>query len=172
VFLVLSALLAMYHLLPVLEGSIGEGGSCWQAVLTYWRRRARRILPGYLLANVLIAVVFRTTPADLPLVARQARKAAHEGCPSGQATNLLFLTNTQSMMQACGAYTAHTAVLAAHHPCLLLTLLAILTITQALTFGPPLWQCTCTLPSRCCCVRCAHACLASAAASCSPWQPR
>lgn len=110
VFLVLSALLAMYHLLPVLEGSIGEGGSCWQAVLTYWRRRARRILPGYLLANVLIAVVFRTTPADLPLVARQARKAAHEGCPSGQATNLLFLTNTQSMMQACGAHFWTTAV--------------------------------------------------------------
>ncbi|KAL4855648.1 Chaperone protein DnaJ [Chlorella vulgaris] len=110
VFLVLSALLAMYHLLPVLEGSIGEGGSCWQAVLTYWRRRARRILPGYLLANVLIAVVFRTTPADLPLVASQARKAAHEGCPSGQATNLLFLTNTQSMTQACGAHFWTTSV--------------------------------------------------------------
>ncbi|EFN54651.1 hypothetical protein CHLNCDRAFT_52968 [Chlorella variabilis] len=109
-FLVLSAVLATYHLLPVLEGSGGKGNgsaakqhgsSCRQVVLKYWRRRALRILPAYAVANLLALVMFWPT-RQLPPLGSQARDVSYGRCPHALWANVFFVTNRLSLPQTCG----------------------------------------------------------------------
>lgn len=104
----LSALLATYQLLPALEsgasgGAKQPGAPTWRVVLTYWRKRALRIVPAYAVANLLALALFRPTSGEVPSLAGQARSLKYSGCPASLWANALFLTNSLSTPETCGA---------------------------------------------------------------------
>ena len=118
VLVVLSALLATYHLVPALEGSCitaadakkrdgdaSGGGSCWAVVRAYWRRRAARILPAYAAANLLMLAAFAPAGRRSGALAPDLARAAHlcfANCPRGLVHNALLRTNTLSVQETCG----------------------------------------------------------------------
>lgn len=99
VLLVVSAALAAWQLIPQLEGRYHEPPSCLHLVLRYWRRRARRILPAYLLTNLAAAVALG--PADATREVAAARWMHFHSCPRTVLANLLFVQNFLGT-RACG----------------------------------------------------------------------
>lgn len=107
VLFILSAALATYHLLPPLEARPGTPPCT--VVLAYWRRRAARILPLYLLAN-LAAVTAAWGPSDPPQEALFARYLHFTNCPTTLWANFLFAQNMLGV-RACGELAAVCAAL-------------------------------------------------------------
>lgn len=99
-FLIVGALLAAHQLVPELERAAAPGdGGAWHAVRGYWRRRALRLLPAFLVVVALSAV---GAPASLAAPeARAARATCHIDCPGGTWLNLALLTH-QRWQQSCG----------------------------------------------------------------------
>lgn len=143
VFLALSSTLAVYHLLPELEG--GSGSSCstrpagcsscsnstgatsgpalrsdnrhnncskgalpvTRVVLRYYARRARRIVPAYAAANLLILLLeagarhAQQNGRGLSPLASAAKNFCFAQCPQGLWANALFVTHLLGR-QGCG----------------------------------------------------------------------
>lgn len=110
-FLIVTGLLSAYQLIPALEGSSSKGGSkasasagasCRSVVLSYWRRRALRLLPAFAATNLLMLVGLGPSSLEgLPLEAQLGRRFAFGSCPAGIWRNALFLTNLD-FSKACG----------------------------------------------------------------------
>lgn len=105
-FLVATGMLAAYQLLPQLEGASTRQASPARApspaavVLRYWRRRAARILPAYVAANLLVLLALG--PATGLTVEQTVARAYNYGqCPGGLWRNALFITNLEPT-QGCG----------------------------------------------------------------------
>ena len=89
---------------PCSGGGGGGGQSCAGVVAGYWRKRAARILPAYLLANLLFLATF-LPGQSLPPAAQLAKHLAFAACPKGVGNNLLFLTNAGvTATNTCGAW--------------------------------------------------------------------
>ena len=112
-FLVLGALLATYHLVPALErvpsGPKQRGDSCLRVVRAYWWRRALRILPAYLTANLAMLVMFWGGPSAMPWppVAAHAIGIMYAACPRALWANAIFATN--QIADNCGACASPSA---------------------------------------------------------------
>lgn len=91
VLFVLSALLAAMQLLPTLEDRRTRAPSFRAVVLRYWRRRAARILPAYLVTTLLAVVALG--PAEPQKEAVVQRWMHLSACPSAAWANLLFIQN-------------------------------------------------------------------------------
>lgn len=139
-FLAMSSMLAVYHLLPELEGSCSsstrpaaiEAGnkgmtpgcatlacdsrhsrdkanlaSIPRAVLRYYARRVRRIVPAYATANLLILLLVaaarhaQQTAGGLSPLAAAAKDFCFTHCPSGMWANALFVMHFLGR-QGCG----------------------------------------------------------------------
>jgi hypothetical protein len=100
-FLVLSAALATYQLLPQLEarGAGTAPPSCALVVLRYLRQRALRLLPSYA-ATVMLAIL-AIGPAEVPPEVAIARGFSFGQCPTGLWANMAFLSNFKGL-GACG----------------------------------------------------------------------
>lgn len=107
-------MLAAYQLLPLLEGAHGSGAakespaasarpSCRRVVLSYWRKRALRLLPAYAALNLIILAGGLGPSADLSPEAMAARYFSHRSCPRGLWWNLAFLTN-MGIEDGCGVH--------------------------------------------------------------------
>jgi len=71
-------------------------------VLSYWRRRALRLLPAFAAANLLMAVGLGPSSLEgLPQEVQLTRGFAFGSCPASIWRNLLFLTNLD-FSQSCG----------------------------------------------------------------------
>ena len=91
VLFVLSALLAALQLLPALEDRRPGAPTCRAVVLRYWRRRAARMLPAYLLTTLLgVVALGPPNPSKEAVVQRWMHQSA---CPAGAWANLLFVQN-------------------------------------------------------------------------------
>ncbi|KAL4457911.1 hypothetical protein ABPG75_012776 [Micractinium tetrahymenae] len=102
VLLILSTMLAAHQLLPRLEDTSSDAPSCAAVVRAYWRRRAARLLPGYLLANLLILLALG--PAEgIPEQAAAARWINFYWCPGAAWVNLLFAQNWLGV-RACATH--------------------------------------------------------------------
>lgn len=100
VMLMLSVLLAAYQLLPLMEERRQGAPSCRTVVLRYWRRRAARVLPGYVVANLLALLALG--PANgVPREAAVSRWLHFYHCPRTLWANALFLQNWLGP-SACG----------------------------------------------------------------------
>ena len=107
-FLLLTAMLALYQLLPALEGSGGSGSSgkadaqpsTWAVVARYWRRRALRLLPAYAVVNLLALLALGPHEGVSPEVAL-ARSFAFPNCRTGLWRNALYITNF-NVHEGCG----------------------------------------------------------------------
>lgn len=100
VLLVLSAMLAAHQLLPLLADPSSGAPSCAAVVVTYWRRRAARLLPGYLLANLLVLLALGPAEGTSEQAAA-ARWINFYWCPGSLWANLLFAQNWLGT-RACG----------------------------------------------------------------------
>jgi len=128
VFLLMTTMLATYQLLPALMAEPkAEPGAAAKApspagtppadshasgkpslcsvVLSYYRRRAQRVLPPYIVANLLILLVVAAARIGPPL-GPEAEAAmglcfGRGACPSRQWANSLFATHLQGR-HACG----------------------------------------------------------------------
>jgi hypothetical protein len=115
-------MLAAYQLVPLLEAGSGGGGKCssgggsspGRVVLSYWRKRALRLLPAYLATNLLfLLAVGPLGSAELSPEAALARDFSTATCPRGIGRNLLFLTNFNLDMHVGGC--GESARLLCHH---------------------------------------------------------
>lgn len=116
-FLVTTGMLAAYQLVPQLEGGTSRQGgraaaSPGAVVARYWRKRAARILPAYVAANLLVLLALGPA-TGLTLEQTVARAYNYGQCPGGLWRNALFLTN-QDLTKGCGE-PCGTVVVLAHH---------------------------------------------------------
>ena len=111
VLFVVSAMLAALQLIPRLADCRQAAPSPSLVVLAYWRRRARRIVPAYIVANLLAAVALG--PADVAREAAAARWLHFYHCPRTLWANVLFIQNWLGN-QACGELAGQQAISAVH----------------------------------------------------------
>lgn len=129
VFLLITTLLATYQLLPLLEGSAAKINSSQagaagkpghshppstlcSVVLGYYQRRIRRVLPLYMLAQLLIVLSLLSAwapPALSPEAAAAKALCFGLGCPTRLWANALFATHLQGRY-GCGERQRHTGV--------------------------------------------------------------
>lgn len=124
VLFVLSSLLAALQLLPALEDRRRGAPSCRAVVLRYWRRRAARVLPAYLLTTLLsVAALGPDQPNKEATVQRWMHLSA---CPTAAWANLLFVQNwlpgacpihlwTVAVQASCWGCKSEAAVLPLRH---------------------------------------------------------
>ena len=115
VFLILTGMLAAYQLLPNLEHC--GGASCWAVAANYWRRRAARVLPAYVVTNALVALGLGSPSVQLPSETRLARDFAFGSCqrPGSLWNNLTLMSNAR-WADSCGLH-LWSMSLQASHPC-------------------------------------------------------
>lgn len=103
-FLITTAMLAAYQLVPQLEsggtGPLHMRRSPAATLLRYWRGRAARLIPAYAATNLLALVALGPRDGLAPEQAI-ARNFCFADCPASLWRNVLFITNWD-FTQACG----------------------------------------------------------------------